>query len=346
MPPGATLHGYESFVVQDLEIKSVTTMYERARYDLAEGGSVLTPFPPGVLPVAGGHFGAGLVVYVLDQYHQAGVTEPILLEQLWEYGIDISAGQLHRLLTENHDSFHQEKAEVLAVGLAESSFIGTDDTGARHQGKNGYCTVICNDPFAYFESTDNKSRLNFLQVLQGPQRDCAINETTSTARDALILRRAGGVSPRMKRTESGANAPGSPFSHSRTTLAYWQRQKLPAAPVRPVDRGAAAVRGRSSRASPAGGLARHGRAARAYGHGGGLVGRLERPRRRADLGGTQRWRGAVRDPVHAACWVHAERPLAQLVPYNDEHRVAIDKLRTQIWDWWTSERAIPTSTAC
>jgi hypothetical protein len=106
VPVGATLHGYESFVVQDLKIDNVNTKYERARYDLAEGGSVLAPFPAGVLPVAGGHFGAGLVVYMMDQYHQAGVTEPLLLEQLWEYGIDISVGQLHRILTEHKDAFH------------------------------------------------------------------------------------------------------------------------------------------------------------------------------------------------------------------------------------------------
>jgi hypothetical protein len=55
----------------------------------------------------------------------------------------------------------------VAAGLAVSSYIGTDDTGARHQGKNGYCTAIGNDLFAYFESTASKSRLNFLQVLQG-----------------------------------------------------------------------------------------------------------------------------------------------------------------------------------
>ena len=42
-----------------------------------------------------------------------------------------------------------------------------DDTGARHEGKNGYCTAIGNDLFAYFESTDSKSRLNFLKVLRG-----------------------------------------------------------------------------------------------------------------------------------------------------------------------------------
>lgn len=164
-------------MVQDLLIQTDNTRYLRARYELPEGGSVLAPLPAGVLPVEGGHFGANLVAYVLDQYHHAQVTEPLLLEQLWEYGIDISAGQLHRILTEQKECFHQEKAEVLATGLAESSFIGTDDTGARHQGQNGYCTALGNELFAYFESSESKSRLNFLQVLHGPVRVYAINET-------------------------------------------------------------------------------------------------------------------------------------------------------------------------
>src|SRR4029078_5184461 len=94
------------------------------------------------------------------------------------YGVALSAGQLHRILTENHEAFHQEKDEVLAAGLTASSYIGTDDTGARHRGQNGYCTVIGNDLFACFESTDSKSRLNFLQVLHGAESHYAINETT------------------------------------------------------------------------------------------------------------------------------------------------------------------------
>ena len=81
--------------------------------------------------VEGGTFGPGLIAHILDQYHQAlQVTEPLLSSSNpLEYGIDISTGQLHRILTENKDHFHQEKAVVLAAGLAESSYIGTDDTG-------------------------------------------------------------------------------------------------------------------------------------------------------------------------------------------------------------------------
>ncbi|MDE2472357.1 MAG: transposase [Bradyrhizobium sp.] len=36
--------------------------------------------------------------------------------------------------------------------------------------------------------------------------------------------------------------------------------------------------------------------------------------------------------VHASCWIHAERPLAKLIPHNDEHRAAVEKVRNQIWE--------------
>jgi Transposase IS66 family len=293
LPAGATFRHYEAYVVQELLIHNHNTRYLRARYEVPGGTSVLAPFPAGVLPVEGGHFGPNLIAYILDQYHQAQVTEPLLLEQLWEYGIDISAGQLHRLLTENKESFHQEKAEVLATGLAESSYIGTDDTGARHQGKNGYCTAIGNDLFASFASTDSKSRLNFLQVLQGPQRDYAINDTT---------------------------------------LAYWDRQQLAVAVVERLTQGPHAFVGEPAWQARLAALAltdeRQVRIATEGALLGGLVARGVSP----DLVVLSDGAPQFVVFVHASCWIHAERPLAKLVPHHDAHRAVIEQVRTQIWD--------------
>ncbi len=300
LPEGATLRGYEAYVVQELIIKNENTRYLRARYDLPGGGSVLAPFPANVLPIEGGHFGANLIAFILDQYHQAQVTEPLLLEQLWEHGIDISAGQLHRILTENKEPFHQEKGEVLAAGLTSSSYIGTDDTGARHQGKNGYCTVIGNDLFAYFESTDSKSRLNFLQVLQGSQRDYVINDMA---------------------------------------LAYWERQKLAAALVGQLTQGPQEFVGEQAWQARLTELAvtdeRHVRIATEGALLGGLVAWGVSP----DLGVLSD--GALQFVlfVHAGCWVHAERPLAKLVPHNDQHRAEIEKVRSQIWELYKDLKA-------
>ena len=300
LPVGATFRGYEAYVVQELLIQNENTRYLRARYDLPGGGSVLAPFPVGVLPVEGGHFGANLIAYILDQYHQAQVTEPLLLAQLWEYGIDISAGQLHRILTENKDHFHQEKGEVLAAGLTESSYLGTDDTGARHRGQNGYCTTVGNELFAYFESTDSKSRLNFLQVLQGNHRAYAINEIT---------------------------------------LAYWERQKLAAALVGQLTQGPQEFVGEQAWQARLTELAimdeRHVRFATEGALLGGLVARGVSP----DLAVLSDGAPQFVVFVHASCWIHAERPLAKLIPHNDQHRAAIEKIRSQIWELYQDLKA-------
>ena len=113
-----------------------------------------------------GHFGPGLRAYVLYQHHQCHVTQPLLREQLLEWGIDLSAGQIDALLSGHNEPFFDEKDRLLEVGLAVSSFISVDDSGARHQGRNGYVTQIGNDFFAWFSSTESKSRINFLQLLQ------------------------------------------------------------------------------------------------------------------------------------------------------------------------------------
>jgi hypothetical protein len=43
--------------------------------------------------------------------------------------------------------------------------------------------------------------------------------------------------------------------------------------------------------------------------------------------------------VHAACWVHAERPLTRLVPHNEEHRAAIEEVRHDIWELYKDLKA-------
>jgi len=299
-PVGSTLRGYEPYVVQELVIQNVNTRYLRARYDLPGGGSTLAPFPKGVLPVESGHFGASLVAFILDQYHQAQVTEPLLLEQLWEHGIDISSGQLHRILTERKELFHQEKEDLLATALTVSSYIATDDTGARHCGKNGYCTAVGNDLFAYFESTSSKSRVNFLQVLQGRQRDYVVDEVAR---------------------------------------AYWKRQKLAEVVVEKLTQGRQQFASEPDWQARLKELAiddeRHVRIATEGAMLGGLVARGVSPELIVLSDGAPQFVVFV----HAGCWIHAERPLAKMVPYNDPHRAEIDKVRGQIWDFYNDLKA-------
>ena len=172
IPEGAEFKGYKPFVVQGLKIKSHNTQYLLATYETADGKYICSKLPE---HLNGKHFSPELVSYILYQHHHCGVTQPLLLEQLREFEIDISKGQLSNILIEGKEAFHKEKDRILAVGLEVSNYINVDDTGARHNGKNGYCTHIGNESFSWFESTESKNRINFLKLLRAGHSDFVIN---------------------------------------------------------------------------------------------------------------------------------------------------------------------------
>jgi hypothetical protein len=167
IPEGSTFKDYKEFVVQGIIIKSHNTLYRLERWKTPDGRYIEGELPSSIQ----GHFDPLLISYIQYQYFQCHVTQPLLLEQLREFGVDISSGQISRILIEGHDDFHSEKEEMLSTGLEISSYINVDDTGARHGGKNGVCTHIGNELFAYFESTDSKSRINFLTLLGAGKSD-------------------------------------------------------------------------------------------------------------------------------------------------------------------------------
>lgn len=165
LPPDAKLEGYRDFVVQDLIVKKHVTRYRRAAYRLPDGSLRVAALPPGLTS----HFGLGLRHHVLLQTHQNHVTQGRLWEELQEWGIDISVGQIAGILLEGHDAFHAEKDELLPTARQVSNHLHCDDTSARHCGRPAVCTHIGNELFASFTTTDSKSRLNFLRLLCQPE---------------------------------------------------------------------------------------------------------------------------------------------------------------------------------
>ncbi len=162
LPIGAKLKRSQNFYVQDLRITVHNICYILEERETPDGKVYSAQVPKNI---SQGHFGNDLCAFILDEHHQCQVTQPLLCEQLKEFGIDISSRQVNNILTEGNDLFYQEKNEILQSGLKVSSYIQVDDTGAHHAGKSGYCTQIGNEFFAWFQSTESKSRINFLQIL-------------------------------------------------------------------------------------------------------------------------------------------------------------------------------------
>ena len=298
VPPGAAFKGYEDFVVQDLLLRPRITRYRRERWQFPDGSHHVADLPPAVVP--GSHFGPELLSFILHQYHHQHVTQGLLLEQLRQLGIDISAGQLNRILTEDKDVFHQEKAELLPAGLQVSAYVQADDTAAPHDGHNGYCTHLGNEWFAFFQSSDGKSRQDFLEMLRGSAGSYVVNDV------AAAYYRRQKLSPAVV-----AQLTGDPGSFADTSA--WQAH-----------------------------LARH--AIRRERHvriatEGALLAGVIAAGVSADLVIVSDAAGQFDVLVHALCWLHAERPLARLLPFNERHRQALEGVRQRIWELYQGLKA-------
>jgi uncharacterized small protein (DUF1192 family) len=173
IPVGSTYKGYQDYLVQDLIISNWNICYRRQRWETPDGKYIVGRLPD---EISGTHFGPTLIAFILYQYYGCHVTQPLIAEQLKELGIEISTGQISNIIISNKERFHAEKDQILATGLKISGHINVDDTGARHNGTNGYCTHIGNNLFAWFKSTETKSRINFLKLLQGRHNDFIIND--------------------------------------------------------------------------------------------------------------------------------------------------------------------------
>jgi hypothetical protein len=307
VPEGSRFKGYDDFWVQEIVIQSETVRYRVEKWRTPDGALIRGQLPT----VTGGrHFGPTLVCFVLYQYYHALVTEPLLWEQLHEWGVRISSGQLHRLITEGKETFHREKAEILRVGLRVSAHIQTDDTGARHQGKNGYCTHIGNEWFAWFESTESKSRINFLQLLRAGHTDYVLG---GVALEYMVAQK---LPARVVRKLHAAG--DQTFAHEREWKKALQRWRITKpGHVRIATEGALLG------------------SALAHGLNPGL----------AVLSDDA---GQFRVLCHGLCWVHAERILAKLIGFNDEQRRALEEVRTVVWQLYRdlkSYQAQPTADA-
>lgn len=299
LPADTRFLGYRDFIVQDLQIEPYNTCYRRGRYQLPDGTILTAPLPQGV----NSHFGPALRQYALYQHFHNHVTQPLLHEELRELGVDISAGQINRLLTEGYEAFHQEKDSLLPAAREVSAYLHTDDTSAKHRGKGGHTLHIGNDLFASFFTTDTKSRVNFLKVLLSPHQGYLFNG------DALFYLECFEVPQKLL----------APLESKMSALyeddASWEAQ-LDAWGIKSAEQRRLVTEG-------------------------ALWANLLALDLYSDLVfiSDDAAQFKLLAFLHALCWVHMERHVARLIPLTDAERGAHEAARDAIWEYYQRLKA-------
>jgi len=305
VPAGSRFKGYEDVVVQEIVLRARVIRYRRERWVTPDGRTVIAPLPPGVK----GHVGPELRRFVLAQYHQGQVTVPRLLAQLRAIGVNISKRQLVRLLIGGQDAFLAEARDVLRSGLETASWITVDDTGARHKGRNGVCTQIGNDKFAWFATTGSKSRLNFLDLLRAGHTDYVINEAALSYMRQRAL--AGPLVARL--TEH----PDKQFVDPAAWQAHLEGLGISELTVTPDPIQIATE--------------------------GALWGSIHAHEFLREAVVVSDDAGQFAVGRHALCWVHAERLVHKLDTFTEPQRAAQQHVRSLIWRFYAELKAYRTN---
>ena len=172
VPAGSRRKGYALYQVQDLEIAIKLITYKLEIWETPDGRRIQASLPS---DAAGGHFGAELRTFIHGLY-ASGVTEPEIFKTLRALGIEISEGQVHNLIASAARAMAAISQEILTAGLESAPFIRVDDTGAKHAHQNHVCTHVGGEHFAFFKTTESKSRHNFLTILGQGRAGWAVND--------------------------------------------------------------------------------------------------------------------------------------------------------------------------
>jgi hypothetical protein len=311
LPPGATLWRRDPYVVQDLVVQTHNTRYMLETWRTPTGDLIRGELPTGIR----GHFGPGLLAFMLQQHYAAHVPQSRLLEELRDYGVDISAGQVNSILTEHHEAFHAEKDALLPTALQVFTALNVDDSGAPHQGKYGSCLCIGNEFFTPFHSSGTKERSKFLDVLRCGHVDYVLNEHAwaylkEQGLPVKVLRLLQAEEPVGHAAEPTVVAfAEQTFADESTWNQHLDRLGIDNAKHRQTLTEAALL----------GSAIAHGVA--------------------PDLGIVSDGSAIYALFVHGLCWIHQERNLAKLTPCGSEQSQALAEVLTALWQLYTDLKA-------
>jgi hypothetical protein len=293
-PPeeGAIFKGYQNYDAQELRTTVRRIRFFLARWELPSGKIITTPVPP---EYEGTHFGPELQKHIIHQVYNNRVPQKKVYEELVDAGVEISAGQIDGIIGKKTELFSPEYNDIAKAGFTTSQQIGADETGARHQGKNGYTTVICNDLFTYLKTTKHKSRINFLMIL------------SMEIEPRYVVNRVAFDYARDHKLSDGTQA----WLEAREQRSYTEEEfEALLASIKLSESGARVIRESC------------------------LYATCIENGMPSDLVLMSDGAGQFKILVHALCWVHMVRNIKKMVPANDAERAEIERIKKLIWAYY------------
>lgn len=289
IPENSIFKGYKSYDVQELITTTRTTRYMLAQWQTPDGRYITAKVPDSL---KGYHYGPDLRKHIIYQHHFNRVPQSKIHKELIEKGIDISKGEIDRILISEANNLASEKESILDVGLHVSDYIQSDDTGARDQGKNAYCTIITNDLFAYFHTSFSKSRLNFLEILNSQNKAYLINDVALK----YMLKQKLSFSTINLMTAYKETKISLSSEFEKLLKEYSLKENE----IKTITEAA-------------------------------LIGNLINNGFSEDIVILSDNAGQFNLFEHALCWIHAERHIRRIVPVGDKERLEVAKIRKFVW---------------
>ena len=162
LPTDAVFKGHEIRIIQDIKIVTDNVKFEcEVYYSPSQKRSYIAGLPAGYH----GDFGPGIRALTVMLYHEGDMTQPGIHRFYDTFNIAISPATISRMLTNKHESFHQEKDEIVEAGRQATRYQGLDDTSARVNGQNHHTFILCSPFYAAYFTLPKKDRLTVLRLL-------------------------------------------------------------------------------------------------------------------------------------------------------------------------------------
>lgn len=168
LPSDAKFIGTRNVVIQEMIIKRRNIKFIIKRYYSKELGKVIEGQVPEEFK--GREFGPQLISFILYQHYKNRVPHKKIIEMLFDWGIEISAGTVCSILNNLKEDFNDDLKSARNAAIKKCSQVHIDDTGAKCNGQNGYTFGVSNQYFTMYDTRFEKNRWAAVGSLLGGEQ--------------------------------------------------------------------------------------------------------------------------------------------------------------------------------